>query len=64
MLFCMESGSQKAVIVRGRLLKARTDEKHMKYVVIIHKRKGIPHELENFVGREVMVILMDGGGEQ
>ncbi len=36
----------------------------MKYVVIIHKRKGIPHELENFVGREVMVILMDGGGEQ
>jgi hypothetical protein len=34
------------------------------YSVVIHKRKGIPTDLESLIGKELTVILADEGGEQ
>jgi len=54
----------KVVIIRGRLVKQRTHGKYTMYSVVIHKRKGIPEELESLVGKELIVILADEGEEQ
>jgi hypothetical protein len=54
----------KIVIAKGRLVKQRTHGKYTMYSVIIHKRKGIPTDLESLVGKELTVILADEGGEQ
>jgi len=54
----------KVVIARGKLVKQRTHRKYTMYTVIIHKRKGVPHDLESFVGKEVTVILADDGQNQ
>jgi len=51
----------KVVIARGKLVKQRIHRKYTMYTVIIHKRKGIPSNLESFVGKEVTVILADEG---
>jgi len=60
--------SHKVVIARGRLVKQRVHGKYVMYTVIIHKRKGIPSDIESLVGKEVTVILAvdgqsRGGGE-
>jgi len=54
----------KVVIARGRLVKHRLQGKYIMYSVVIHKRKGIPEELESLVGKELIVILADEGEEQ
>jgi len=55
---------RKVVIAKGRLVKQRTHGKYTMYSVVIHKRKGIPQDLESFVGKEVTVILADDGQNQ
>jgi len=54
----------KVVIARGKLVKQHIHRKYTMYTVIIHKRKGIPSDLESFVGKEVTVILADDGQNQ
>ena len=56
--------SHKVVIARGRLVKHRIQGRYTMYTVVIHKRKGIPEELESLVGKELIVILADEGEEQ
>jgi hypothetical protein len=51
----------RAIIARGRLYKTLNRGKYPLYYITIHKRKGIPHDLESFVGKEVTVILADEG---
>jgi len=64
---CMESGNNsvtRVVIAKGRLVKARAGERYTRFFVVIHKRKGIPSDLEKMLGKELTVILADeGGGE-
>jgi len=54
----------RVIIARGRLFKTLNRGKYPLYYVTIHKRKGIPQDLESFVGKDVTVILADEGGEQ
>jgi hypothetical protein len=51
----------RVIIARGRLYKTLNRGKYPLYYVTIHKRKGIPKDLESFVGKEVTVILADEG---
>jgi len=56
--------SHKVVIVRGRLVKQRIRGRYTMYTVVIHKRKGIPTDLESLIGKEVTVILATEGDGQ
>ena len=58
------SNLHKVVIVKGRLVKHNIRGRYTMYSVVIHKRKGIPTDLESLIGRELTVILADEGGEQ
>jgi hypothetical protein len=53
----------RVIIAKGRLYKTLNRGKYPLYYVTIHKRKGIPQDLESFVGKELTVILADEGGE-
>ncbi len=53
----------RVIIAKGRLYKTLNRGKYLLYYVTIHKRKGIPQDLESFVGKELTVILVDEGGE-
>ena len=53
----------RAVITKGKLVKARAGERSTRFFVVIHKRKGIPSDLEKLLGKELTVILADEGGE-
>jgi hypothetical protein len=38
--------------------------RYTRFFVVIHKRKGVPADLEKMLGKELTVILADeGGGE-
>jgi len=54
----------RVIIAKGRLYKTLNRGKYPLYYVTIHKRKGIPQDLESFVGKELTVILADEGGEE
>jgi hypothetical protein len=54
----------RVIIARGRLYKTLNRGKYPLYYVTIHKRKGIPQDLESFVGKEVTIILADEGDER
>ena len=51
----------RVIIAKGRLYKTLNRGKYPLYYVTIHKRKGIPQDLESFVGKELTVILADEG---
>jgi len=54
----------RVVITKGKLVKARAGERSTRFFIVIHKRKGIPIGLEELLGKELTVILVDeGGGE-
>ena len=54
----------RVVIAKGRLVKTRAGKEYTRFFVVIHKRKGIPSDLEKLLGKELTVILADeGGGE-
>ena len=54
----------RVIIARGRLYKTLNRGKYPLYYVTIHKRKGIPQDMESFVGKEVTVILAVEGDER